>query len=49
MFEQAMRVLPLLLAVTVGILDRRSMRIPNWLTLPALVIGFAVMKPLQLQ
>ena len=42
MFEQSTRILPLLLAVTAGILDWRSMRIPNWLTLPALVIGFAV-------
>ena len=38
----AVRILPALLALIAGITDWRSRRIPNWLTVPALVIGVAV-------
>jgi len=34
--------LPALLAVIAGVLDWRSRRIPNWLTVPSLVVGIAV-------
>ena len=42
MIEQALRILPVLLAVTGGIIDRLSSRIPNWLTIPGLAIGIAL-------
>jgi prepilin peptidase CpaA len=42
MIEQAVRILPVLLAVTGGIIDRLSGRIPNWLTIPGLAIGIAL-------
>jgi len=35
-------ILPALLALTAGWTDWRSRRIPNWLTVPGLVIGIAV-------
>jgi prepilin peptidase CpaA len=38
----AIRILPAVLALAAGITDWRSRRIPNWLTMPALVIGVAV-------
>jgi len=38
----AIRILPALLALAAGITDWRSRRIPNWLTVPALVIGIGV-------
>ncbi len=34
--------MPALLAVTAGVIDWRSRRIPNWLTVPGLAIGIAV-------
>ena len=36
------RILPALLALAAGITDWRSRRIPNWLTVPAAVVGVAV-------
>lgn len=42
MIQQFVRILPALLALAAGIIDWRSRRIPNWLTVPALVIGIAV-------
>ena len=42
MIEDAERILPALLALTGGIIDRLSSRIPNWLTIPGLAIGIAV-------
>jgi prepilin peptidase CpaA len=40
--QAAVRALPALLAVTAGVIDWRSRRIPNWLTVPGLAIGIAV-------
>jgi len=42
MIQHAIRILPALLALTAGITDWRSRRIPNWLTVPAAVLGIAV-------
>jgi prepilin peptidase CpaA len=42
MIQHAIRILPALLALAAGITDWRSRRIPNWLTVPAAVIGIVV-------
>jgi prepilin peptidase CpaA len=42
MIHHGVRILPALLAVIAGVLDWRSRRIPNWLTVPALAVGIAV-------
>jgi len=42
MIQQGVRILPAVLALIAGITDWRSRRIPNWLTVPALLIGIAV-------
>jgi len=42
MIQQGARILPALLAVIAGVLDWRSRRIPNWLTVPALAVGIVV-------
>ena len=42
MIQHAIRILPALLALAAGITDWRSRRIPNWLTVPAAVLGIAV-------
>ena len=42
MIEQAVRILPVLLGVTGGIIDRLSSRIPNCLSIPGLAIGIAL-------
>jgi len=42
MIGQVVRLLPVLLGLTAGIIDWRYARIPNWLTMPALVIGIIV-------
>jgi prepilin peptidase CpaA len=42
MIRQALWVLPALVAVIAGYTDYRWRRIPNWLTVPGLVLGIAV-------
>ena len=42
MIQQGVRILPALLAVIAGVLDWRSRRIPNWLTVPALGVGIVI-------
>jgi prepilin peptidase CpaA len=41
MIQQAVRLLPAVVAIIAGITDWRWRRIPNWLTVPALLIGIA--------
>jgi prepilin peptidase CpaA len=42
MIQQGVRLLPAVLALIAGITDWRWRRIPNWLTVPGLLIGIAV-------
>jgi len=42
MMKDAVWVLTVLLAIVAGWMDLRYRRIPNWLTLPGLVVGIAV-------
>src|ERR1700722_13913601 len=41
MIQQGVRFLPAVVAIIAGITDWRSRRIPNWLTVTALLIGIA--------
>jgi prepilin peptidase CpaA len=42
MIQLGVRILPAVLAVIAGVMDWKSRRIPNWLTVPSLVVGIAV-------
>lgn len=42
-----LKLLLILLAVIAGVIDLKSSRVPNWLTLPALVAGFVLRGSLQ--
>ena len=42
MLKEAVWILAVLLALAAGWMDWRSRRIPNWLTVPGLVVGIAV-------